>query len=70
MKTNTDHVVMDARTNEFRCERCGATYAPTMPAPINMFVAMTEEFIRAHRDCKVPLTIQHLPSDDTEGGAL
>lgn len=52
MKSNTDHVVMDTRTNEFRCEHCGSTYKPTLPAPISMFVAMTKEFTKAHRNCK------------------
>lgn len=67
-KPNTDHVVMDTRTNAFRCEHCGATYAPTMPAPINLFSAMCNEFVKAHRHCKKPATVQHLPAEDSEGG--
>ncbi len=52
MKSNTDHVIMDTHTQEFRCEHCGATYLPKLPAPISMFVAMTKEFTKAHRHCK------------------
>lgn len=52
MKSNTDHVVMDTRTQEFRCQNCGAMYLPSLPAPISMFVAMTKEFTKAHRNCK------------------
>jgi hypothetical protein len=68
MKKNTDHVVMDARTNAFTCTHCGQSYQPTMPAPIDMFVAMSNQFVITHGDCKPPLTIRHLPADDSEGG--
>lgn len=59
---------MDMHTSAFRCEHCGATYVPQLPAAINMFVAMSNEFVKAHRGCKKPVTVQHLPADDSEGG--
>lgn len=47
-----DHVVMEVRSNQFLCLHCGAAYAPAMPAPVDLFVAMTKEFLKAHKDCK------------------
>ncbi len=55
---NTDHVVMNVKTNEFECLHCGSTYKPTLPAPISMFVKMTREFSRIHKGCKHPDTIK------------
>lgn len=47
-----DHVVMNTGTQKFECRNCGATYKPTMPAPLSLFVAMTKEFSKAHKNCK------------------
>jgi hypothetical protein len=55
---NTDHVVMNAKTNEFECLHCGSTYKPTMPAPVSLFVKMTREFSRIHKHCKRSIVIE------------
>lgn len=47
-----DHVVLDTKTGEFWCRHCDARYHPTLPASIDMFVAMTKEFSKSHRNCK------------------
>lgn len=47
---NTDHVVMQG--NEFVCLHCGRRYAPAMPAPVSVFTAMTNAFIKDHKHCQ------------------
>lgn len=49
---NTDHVVISTQTGAFECLHCGASYKPTLPAPINMVVAMSNQFVKDHADCK------------------
>ena len=39
---------------ELRCERCGDTYLPTLPAPMNVYIAICNAFVRGHRACKPP----------------
>jgi hypothetical protein len=48
---STDHVVMHTGTHKFECKHCGATYQPTLPAPINMFAAMAKVFSLQHKNC-------------------
>ena len=38
---------------ELRCERCGHSYRPAMPAPINVYLAICKAFTSEHRKCKV-----------------
>lgn len=49
---NTDHVVIDTRTQAFECRNCGASYKPNLPVPINLMVAMMQAFTKDHRRCK------------------
>lgn len=51
---NNDHVLLDTTTGAFRCDHCGQVYAPTLPAPIDMMVAMSDAFIKLHRSCEKP----------------
>lgn len=53
---NTNHVVF--RDNQMVCLHCGRSYTPNMPAPISMFAAMTNDFIRIHKSCRPPDTIE------------
>lgn len=48
----TDHCRFDTRTQALVCTHCGQTYQPTLPAPIDMFVAMSEAFVKQHRRCR------------------
>ncbi len=64
---STDHVVM--RGNDFVCLHCGQRYRPTLPAPINVMVAMSRAFGRAHRDCQ-PKTGEPMMKRFEPGGPL
>ena len=46
------HVIMDSQNQEMRCEHCGAHLALRLPMPIDEFVTASENFIKAHADCK------------------
>ena len=48
----TDHIVFGTDDNLFKCVHCGQTYKPALPAPIDIFVAMTNAFIKMHENCK------------------
>lgn len=52
----TDHdpkwVVLDALHQCYRCERCGATEALKMPAPVDAFVLRGQAFVAEHRYCE------------------
>jgi len=41
-----------ADTGELRCERCGRSYQPTMPASVNVYLAICKAFTSDHRRCK------------------
>ena len=49
---NTDHVVIDSRTQECVCKHCGVTHKLTLPAPIGIVVAVSRAFIKEHEHCK------------------
>ncbi len=49
---NTDHVVINTRTNAFECLHCGGSYMPTLPAPLDLYVSMTKSFVKTHKNCK------------------
>lgn len=36
------------------CLRCGEGYTPTYPVPVNMLMAISDEFTAMHEDCKGP----------------
>lgn len=37
-----------------QCGYCGERYTPAYPIEIGMIVAMTKQFVKTHRSCKVP----------------
>lgn len=47
-----DHVVVETGTQAFLCKHCGDRYAPAIPAPLAMYVAMMKVFAQHHRHCK------------------
>lgn len=49
---NADHVVVDMKTQEFTCTHCGQRYLPNLPSPINLYVAISQAFVKSHRRCK------------------
>jgi hypothetical protein len=55
MRAKTDHVrVKHGTENECLvtfCERCGVRMLTPVPVEISRLVALTEGFIRLHRDC-------------------
>lgn len=50
-RSNTDHCVMDFKTQEFVCKRCGERFLPPLPMPINQYVMLSEAFSQKHRAC-------------------
>jgi len=34
------------------CMRCGKSYQPALPAPINVYIAICKAFTSDHRRCK------------------
>lgn len=36
---------------ELLCTHCGATYKPSLPCEIDVFLATAEAFMKNHRDC-------------------
>lgn len=46
------HVVMS--DDVFLCKHCGATYRPGLPAPINVFLKMSQAFVADHKRCPKP----------------
>ncbi|MEW6485770.1 MAG: hypothetical protein AB1423_14350 [Pseudomonadota bacterium] len=52
MKKNTDYVVVDTKDGGgFHCEHCNARYKPKYPIPLNLFVAISKQFVKDHADC-------------------
>lgn len=47
----SDWVVTLQQDLALHCKRCGETYAPALPIPANLYVAMSKEFIRDHSGC-------------------
>lgn len=52
---NTGHVIIDSKTQEFVCCCCKMRYLPNLPAPITLYIAMTQAFVEEHRHCKVKI---------------
>jgi len=50
---NTSHIVFAAEDNLLKCAHCGQTYKPVLPAPIEIFVATCNAFIKIHKNCKL-----------------
>jgi len=38
---------------KFKCERCGASYEMNLPAPLDVYIAACNAFLRSHKRCKV-----------------
>ena len=52
---NTDHIITNTKTGNFKCEFCGTEEAPPlMPAPINVIIDAMDYFTDQHKDCKRP----------------
>lgn len=49
----SDHVVLDAKTQEYVCDHCGELMPlPKLPMRIDLFVGIGKAFVAAHRRCK------------------
>lgn len=46
---SADHVVMDGHV--FHCLHCGARYPMHLPAPVDVFVAASDAFVKLHAAC-------------------
>lgn len=53
-KRRTDWIVIDAKTQEVRCNRCGDTAPLTsvMGQPVAVFLGFSQGFVKAHKHCK------------------
>lgn len=40
--------------SSFVCLHCGANYRPNLPAPINVFLKMSQAFVADHKKCPPP----------------
>ena len=47
-------IVIDTRTGEWKCERCGQTHTPQFPMPLLLAGNMMKAFFDTHKDCKEP----------------
>ena len=47
----TPWIVAHSGTMAMECQRCGATYAPRLPVPVSVWVAMSRAFIKDHARC-------------------
>lgn len=55
--TDADHVYVrntQHGTHLLGCRHCGATYEPSLPCPMNVFLAQMQAFGDLHRDCPAP----------------
>ena len=52
MRTNTDHVVCDAKDGgAFRCLHCGDRYMPALPQPLAIFCESAKGYALMHKHC-------------------
>jgi|TARA_R110000868_G_scaffold13814_2_gene64244 hypothetical protein len=52
---NTDHIITNTKTGNFKCEFCGTEESPPLtPAPINVIIDAMDYFTDQHKDCKRP----------------
>jgi len=52
-RRSVDWLVVNAnRGGSFDCLRCGASYMPTYPAPVDVMVAISKSLEKTHRTCK------------------
>ena len=56
MKKKTPWIVVDAKAQVFRCDRCKDTYplANVVGQPVEIFFGLSSGFIKAHKQCKEP----------------
>lgn len=50
-----DHVTVSNTEQEtylLKCQRCGETYEPALPCPVDMFLAQMEAFGKRHKSCQ------------------
>ena len=53
MKRNTDHVVIDMKKQEWRCNHCGMVWPLQLPTPVSTIAAIGRAFTSVHRKCRV-----------------
>jgi rubredoxin len=63
-QTNTFHVVYIPGDDIFKCNNCGQTYKPALPAPITVFVETGRAFVKLHKDCKPSTNIDNQDRQD------
>ena len=49
--SKTDWIITTPKL-DLHCKRCGESYQPSLPVPVDMWVAMGEAFIKTHKHCK------------------
>lgn len=57
-RANTDHIVVGPTPATGKCLHCGQELHLGLPMNINVWVAATKAFVKAHRECPVPLAEQ------------
>ena len=62
---NTSHIVFVAAEALLECKHCGQQYVPALPAPVDIFVAACNAFVKIHKGCKLP-AIQESVLPDNE----
>jgi hypothetical protein len=51
-KPDESWIRIQSGSNQMFCERCGDTYKPELPCPIDMFLAMIKSYRRLHKSCR------------------
>ena len=46
-----EHIVIHKGTMELECRICREKYKPRLPCPVDLWLAMAEEFINLHKGC-------------------
>ena len=55
-KKKTPWIVVDAKDQVFRCDRCKDTYplANVVGHPVEIFLGASAGFIKVHKNCRAP----------------
>lgn len=48
----SEWVRMESGTMRIFCERCGQSYQPALPCPIQLMADIAKSFGKTHRDCE------------------
>ena len=49
---NHDHVVWNLKESKLECLHCKQWYLVSMPIPISLLSAISNEWIKSHKNCK------------------